>query len=238
MLQSAMPVLSRALVPEVLPAVMPGVPAVPEMLPAPPPDLVLPARLPAGLPYAGRAALAAALAGAVPGGQPRRDRGDLARAAGPACWDEGECARLLRFLGTAGDTRSRRGREYPLNYLLALPLVAGIAGDDGLDAAGEWIASAPEEVLLRLGAPRDAAGRARRPDATTIGRILARVDQCQYDDALCAWAAARAARRALACASTCAWTGRRCVVPPAGAGGRRCCCPGSGMTAPPPPSCR
>jgi predicted transposase YbfD/YdcC len=188
--QSAMPVLSGALVPEVLPAVLPDVLAVPDMLPAPPPDLVLPARLPAGLPYAGRAALAAALAGAVPGGQ--RDRGDLVRAAGPACWDEGECARLLRFLGAVGDTRGRRGREYPLNYLLALPLVAGMAGDDGLDAAGEWVASAPEEVLLRLGAPRDAAGRARRPDATTIGRILARVDQCRYDDALCAWAAARA----------------------------------------------
>ena len=54
------------------------------------------------------------------------------------------------------------------------------------------IASAPEELLLRLGAPRDRAGRVRRPDATALGRVLAAVDQCQYDDALCAWAAARA----------------------------------------------
>ena len=190
MSQSAMPVLSRALVPEVLPAVMPDVPTVPEVLPAPPPELVLPARLPADLPAEGRAALAAALAGAVPGGRP--ERGDLVRAAGPACWDEGEYARLLRFLDAVGDPRGRRGRAYPLSYLLALPLVAGMAGDDELDAAGEWIASAPEEVLLRLGAPRDAAGRAGRPDATTLGRVLARVDQCRYDDALCAWAAARA----------------------------------------------
>jgi predicted transposase YbfD/YdcC len=188
--QSAMPVLSPALVPEVLPAVMPDVPAVPEVLPAPPPELVLPARLPAGLPAEGRAALAAALAGAAPGGRP--GRGDPVRAAGPACWDEGEYARLLRFLDAVGDPRGRRGRAYPLSYLLALPLVAGMAGDDELDAAGEWIASAPEEVLLRLGAPRDAAGRARRPDATTLGRVLARVDQCRYDDALCARAAARA----------------------------------------------
>ncbi len=67
-----------------------------------------------------------------------------------------------------------------------------MAGDDELDAAGEWIAPAPEEVLFRLGAPRDRAGRAGRPDATTIGRVLARIDQCQYDDALCSWAAARA----------------------------------------------
>jgi hypothetical protein len=57
-----------------------------------------------------------------------------------------------------------------------------MAGDGELDAAGEWIASAPEEVLLRLGAPRDRSGRARRPDATTLGRVLTAVDQCQYDD--------------------------------------------------------
>jgi hypothetical protein len=43
-----------------------------------------------------------------------------------------------------------------------------------------------------LGAPRDRSGRARRPDATTIGRILGDAGQCQYDDALCSWAAARA----------------------------------------------
>jgi predicted transposase YbfD/YdcC len=188
--QSAMPVLSRALVPEVLPAVMPDVPAVPEMLPAARPALALPARLPADLPYAGRAALAAALAGTVPGRRP--EQGELARAAAQACWDEGERARLLRFLDAVDDPRGRRGRAYPLSYLLALPLVAGMAGDGELDAAGEWIASAPEEVLLRLGAPRDRSGRARRPDSTTIGRILAAVDQCQYDDALCSWTAARA----------------------------------------------
>jgi hypothetical protein len=156
------------------------------MLPAPPPELVLPARLPADLPYAGRAALA----GTVPGGQ--RDRGELVRAAGQACRNEGECARLLRFMDAVDDTCGRRGREYPLRYLLALPLAAGMAGDGELDAAGEWIASAPEAVLLRLGAPRDRSGRARRPDATTIGRILGDVGQCQYDDALCARAAARA----------------------------------------------
>jgi predicted transposase YbfD/YdcC len=189
-LQFAMPVPCRVLVPEVLPAVMPDVPAVPDFLPAPPPELVLPGRLPAGLPAEGRAALAAALAGEVPGG--RQDRGELVRAAGQACWDEGECARLRGFLDAVDDPRGRQGREYPLGYLLALPLVAGMAGDDELDAAGEWAASAPEEVLLKLGAPRDRSGRALRPDATTIGRILARVDQCQYDDALCSWAAARA----------------------------------------------
>ena len=58
MLKSAMPVPCRVLVPEVLPAVMPDVPAVPDVLPAPLPELVLPSRLPLDLPAEGRAALA------------------------------------------------------------------------------------------------------------------------------------------------------------------------------------
>jgi len=183
--QSAMPVLRRALVPEVLPAVMPDLPAVPEVLPAPLPGLALPERLPADLPAEGRAALAAALGGALPGGQ-RPDQGKLVRESGPFRWDDEEIARLRGFLRAVGDLRGRRGRTYPLEYLLALPLAAGMAGDGELDAAAE-------ELLLRLGAPLDKAGPARRPDATTLGRVLAvGADQEQYDDALCAWAAARA----------------------------------------------
>ena len=192
MSQSAMPVMCRALVPEVLPAVMPDLPAVPEVLPAPLPELRLPERLPADLPAQGRAALAAALDGALPGGQ-RPERGGLAREAVPSCWDDAEAVRLRGFLRMVDDLRGRRGRVYPLEYALALPLVAGMAGDGELDAAAEWIMTAPEELLARLGAPLDKTGRPRRPDATTLGRILARgADQGQYDDALCAWSAARA----------------------------------------------
>jgi hypothetical protein len=186
-----MPVTCRVLVPEVLPAVMPVLPAVPEVLPAPLPELALPALQPADLPAEGRAVLAAALAGAVPGRQ-RPDCGEPVRAAGPACWDDEELARLRGFLRAVDDPRERQGRVYPLDCPLALPPVAGMAGDGELDAAGEWIASAPEELLLKLGAPAGRAGRARRPDASTLGRVLARVDQGQYDDALCAWSAARA----------------------------------------------
>lgn len=67
--QSVMPVMLRALIPEVLPAVMPTLPAVPEFLPAAPPEPALPSRVPVDLPAEGRAALAEALAGPVPGAQ-------------------------------------------------------------------------------------------------------------------------------------------------------------------------
>ena len=80
--KSAMPVLCRVLVPEVLPSVMPDLPAVPEVLPVPLPDLVLPSRLPADQPEEGRAALAAALEGPLPAGQ-RAERGELARGSVP-----------------------------------------------------------------------------------------------------------------------------------------------------------
>jgi hypothetical protein len=189
--KSAMPVLCRALVPEVLPAVMPDLPAVPDVLPAPPPELVLPSRVPLDLPAEGRAALAAALEGSLPAGQ-RPQRGELVRESVPSCWNDEEISRLRGFLRTVEDGRGRQGRSYPLEYLLALPLIAGMAGDGELDAAAEWAGTAPEELLLRLGAPLDRSGRARRPDATTLGRALAGCDQGQYDDALCAWSGARA----------------------------------------------
>ena len=63
------------------------------------------------------------------------------------------------------DRRGRQGRSYPLEYLLALPLIAGMAGDGELDATAEWAATAPEELLIRLGAPLAGPGRpaARTP---------------------------------------------------------------------------
>ena len=163
-----MPVLRRALVPDVLPAVMPDLRAVPEVLPAPLPDLVLPSRLPADLPAEGRAALAAALDGALPGGQ-RADRGELVCGSVSCRWNDEEIARLRGFLRTVGDLRGRQGRVSPLEYLLALPLIAGMAGDGELDAAAEWAAAAPAELLIRLGAPLDREGKPRRPGAGDDG---------------------------------------------------------------------
>ena len=190
MLQSATPAPPAAGVPDVLPVVMPEMPAVPAMLPAAPPVLMLPAMLPADLPGEGRAALAAALAGPVP--VRRRERGELVLGGDAVCWDEEERARLLGFLDLVQDTRDARGRLYPLRHLLALPLVAGMAGDDETDAVAEWVRSAPDDLLIGLGASRDRSGRPRRPDAATLGRILGDIDQVAYDDALCGWAAARA----------------------------------------------
>jgi predicted transposase YbfD/YdcC len=192
--KSAMPVPSRALIPEVLPAVMPQLPAVPEFLPAAPAVPVLPSRVPADLSAAGREALAAALAGPLPGAQ-HKAPGEtvLPGDDSPLAWDDAEMARFLGFLRSMSDRRDPRGRRIPLDYLTAVAVAAGAAGDDSPEGAAAWAASAPARVLHRLGTPRDAAGRPRRPDAATFARVLGDPRHAQQvDDVLCAWTAARA----------------------------------------------
>ena len=139
MLKSAMPVLCRALVPEAPPAGDAGSP-----------------RGAGGAARAAarsRPAVPAALGPARGRGVPRwprpwtarcppawrPDRGELVREAVPCRWNDEEIARLRGFLRAVDDLRGRQGRVYPLEYLLALPLIAGMAGDGELDAAAEWL---------------------------------------------------------------------------------------------------
>src|SRR5260370_26073882 len=126
-----MPVPSRVLIPEVLPAVMPQLPAVPEFLPAAPSVPVLPFRVPADLPAAGREALAAALAGPVPGAQ-RKAPGETVLPGGdsPLAWDDAEMARFLGFLRSMSHRRDPRGRPVPPDYLTPAPAAAGAPGAD------------------------------------------------------------------------------------------------------------
>src|SRR6185437_11182782 len=138
-----MPVMRRALVPEVLPAVMPERPQVPEFLPAAPLEPALPCGVPADLPAEGRAALAEALAGPVPVAQ-RKAGGKtvLPGDAAPLTWDDAEISRFLGFLRSMSDRRDPRGRRLPLDYLVAVAVAAGAAGDDSPGSAAAWAAAA------------------------------------------------------------------------------------------------
>jgi hypothetical protein len=189
-----MPALSRALVPEVLPAVMPLLPAVPEFLPAAPAAPVLPSRVPVDLPPEGRLALAAALAGPVPGAQRKKPgKTILPDDSALLTWDGTELTRFLGFLRSMSDHRDHRGRRLPLDYLVAVAVAAGAAGDDSPEGAAAWAAAAPARILYRLGAPSGPGGQPRRPDAATFARVLGDPRHAQQaDDVLCAWTAARA----------------------------------------------
>ncbi len=168
--QSVMPVMRRALVPEVLPAVMPDRPAVPDV----------PARAAAGA------------RPAVPASRwtcrrrdgrrwPRRWPARCpARSARPrAAWScpvttaplpgmtpgwrgsAGSCARC-RTTGTTA------GRRIPLDYLTAVAVAAGAAGDDspeggrGVGRVGPGPGPAPARR------PARGSGQPRRPDAATL----------------------------------------------------------------------
>lgn len=170
---------------QVLPALLGGDP------------IILPAQMPTGLPATAAAELAAAL---VPRRAPGTSRTTPVRASGPAVadstvvFDEAGCARLLGFLAQIPDRRARRGRRYPLPYLLALPVVAMPAHHIDIAAIAEWVADAPDSLLLALGASTGRAGRPRRPDGKTITVVLATHGE-DYDQALCAFTAALARDR-------------------------------------------
>jgi len=100
--------------------------------------------------------------------------------------NEAGCARLLGFLAQIRDRRARRGRRYPLPYLLAVPIVAMLACHIDITAIGEGVADAPAHLLLALGAP---TGQPRRPDTKTITDALTAHDE-DYDRALCAFTGA------------------------------------------------
>lgn len=154
---------------------------------------VLPGQMPTGLPAAAVRDLAAALAPerASRTGPTAAREPNVAVVSGPVRIDEAGCARLLGFLAQIPDRRARRGRRYPLPYLLALPIVAMLAHHTEITAIGEWVAGAPAGLLLALGAPTGPAGQPRRPDPKTLTDTLAAHDE-DYDRALCAFTGALA----------------------------------------------
>ena len=150
--------------------------------------IVLPEQMPTGLPEAAVRDLAAAL---TPGRAPRTVRATPGPPSGPAgsgsvVIDGAACARLLAFLAQVSDRRAGRGRRYPLPYLLALPIVAMLAHHVDITGIAEWIADAPADLLLALGAPTGPTGHPRRPGAKTITDVLTAHGE-DYDRALCAF---------------------------------------------------
>lgn len=180
--------------PELIPACLVALAPLPQFLGGRLPRL--PEQIPGGLPLRAAREVADALAGDVPGRRDRRQApigGHRDRAADMNAGmtiDTAECARLLGILAAVGDRRDPRGIRYPLPYLLALPIVAMAAFEVDMTGIGEWIAAAPDEVLLALGAPTGTGARPRRPDAKTVADALA-LHADDYDQALCAWTGAR-----------------------------------------------
>jgi predicted transposase YbfD/YdcC len=90
---------------------------------------------------------------------------------------------LADVLGRIPDPRRVRGRRYRLGSLLALCLVAVLGGATSLAAIARFAADTDCDLRERLGLT------AGTPNASTLGRLLARLDGDAMDDAVGAWLA-------------------------------------------------
>jgi predicted transposase YbfD/YdcC len=90
-------------------------------------------------------------------------------------------ASLLAMLGQVVDPRKRRGVRHRLAAVLAIAVVATLAGARSFTAIAEWAADAPDDALQRLGVRR------RPPSEPTIRRLLTRLPADTLDAVIGAW---------------------------------------------------
>ncbi|WP_204052430.1 ISAs1 family transposase [Microbispora siamensis] len=89
---------------------------------------------------------------------------------------------LAEVLDAVPDPRSRRGRRYRLGPLLALALLAVLGGATSLAKITRFIAGYDPRLRARIGLPATV-----RLAASTLGRLLARLDGDDFDAATCAY---------------------------------------------------
>jgi predicted transposase YbfD/YdcC len=98
-----------------------------------------------------------------------------------------ELASLSEVLTAVPDPRRVRGRRYRIGVLLALCLTAVLGGARSLAQIARYAADADPQVRAGLGLAR------ATPNASTLGRLLARIDGDALDDAVGTWLARHAA---------------------------------------------
>lgn len=104
----------------------------------------------------------------------------------PSAVTDGEHPNLLIALAAVPDPRDPRGRRYPLVSVLAVAVCAVLAGASTFAAIGDWVRDLDRSVWGRLGFTD------RVPAATTVWRLLIRVDADVLSAVLTRWLRARA----------------------------------------------
>lgn len=91
--------------------------------------------------------------------------------------DNTHCSTLLEYMEHVPDPRSRRGQRFPWRMLLAL-LTAGLAsGQKTPRAVADWVKEHATELLAVLQPTKP-----RLPSATTLWRILKKVDELAVEE--------------------------------------------------------
>jgi len=92
------------------------------------------------------------------------------------------------MLASVPDPRGRRGRQYPLEFILAVCVVATLAGAVNYREIGSHAADMPQELLKRLGAKWSWFKlRYKYPSKSAIRYVLTRIDAAMLDAISCAW---------------------------------------------------
>jgi predicted transposase YbfD/YdcC len=105
----------------------------------------------------------------------------------PAPVTDGEHRSLLIALAAVPDPRDPRGRRYPLVSVLAVAVCAVLAGACTFAAITDWVRDLDRPVWGRLGFDD------RAPAATTVWRLLIRIDHEALSAVLARWLRSRAA---------------------------------------------
>ncbi|MGM1058709.1 transposase family protein [Saccharothrix sp. Mg75] len=98
---------------------------------------------------------------------------------------DGEHGGLLGALAKVPDPRDPRGIRYPLSALLAVAVCAVLAGASSFAAISDWLRDLDGHARERLGFDRI-------PSATTMWRVLTRLDADLLATVLGGWLTARA----------------------------------------------
>ena len=120
-----------------------------------------------------------------------------AGAAGARDPEEADISSLLRMLASVPDPRGLQGKQYPLEFILAICVVAVLAGAKNYREIGSHAADMPQELMKRLGAKWNwFKFRYGYPGKSAIRRALIRIDAAKLDTITCAWIFAQARREA------------------------------------------
>lgn len=94
-----------------------------------------------------------------------------------------------RVFALVPDPRDPRGVRHSLASVLALVLMAMLAGSETLVAVARWIAAADQELLAAAGARVLPDGTRAAPCARTVSRVLGAAGPDAVDDAVCRYLA-------------------------------------------------
>jgi predicted transposase YbfD/YdcC len=106
---------------------------------------------------------------------------------------ETDISALLDMLGSVTDPRDRRGRQYPLGYVLAVCVVAMLAGAKTYSEIARHAADIPQSLLRKLGARWNWFKiRYAWPSMSVIWNVLTMIDAAELDRISGTWIAVHA----------------------------------------------